>query len=94
MNTLPQKTTLSTDPMEALFPTSASLRERVRQTVRQAEAEIIIETLERHRWNRRRTAEELKISYRSLMYKMKHCNLRNEAVVDRVRSGLKTSCGG
>jgi DNA-binding NtrC family response regulator len=56
-----------------------SLRERVRQATRQVESEIILEALEQHRWNRRRTAEALKISYRLLMYKMKSCNLRGDS---------------
>jgi DNA-binding NtrC family response regulator len=60
-----------------------SLRERVRQATRQIESEIILEALEQHRWNRRRTAEALRISYRLLMYKMKSCNLRNEKVAQR-----------
>jgi transcriptional regulator with PAS, ATPase and Fis domain len=55
-----------------------SLRARVRQAIVQTESEIIKETLERYRWNRRKTAEALQISYRSLMYKMKHCKLRDE----------------
>lgn len=42
-------------PPNALSPGS-SLRERVRKATRQIESEIIIEALERHRWNRRRTA--------------------------------------
>jgi len=54
-----------------------SLRVRVRHAARQVESEIIREALEQHRWNRRRAAEALKISYRSLMYKMKTCNLRD-----------------
>ena len=53
------------------------LRERLRQATRQIESRLIMEALERNRWNRRRTAEALKISYRSLMYKMKRCNLRD-----------------
>jgi len=57
---------------------SGSLRERVRQAARRVESEIIIEALDRHRWNRRRAAKALKISYRSLMYKMKNCDLREE----------------
>jgi DNA-binding NtrC family response regulator len=60
-------------------PSDISLRERVRQATRQIESEIILETLERHRWNRRRTAEALRISYRLLMYKMKSCNLRDDS---------------
>ena len=55
-----------------------TLRERVRQAVIKTESEIIKDALERNRWNRRKTAEALQISYRSLMYKMKHCNLRDE----------------
>jgi transcriptional regulator with PAS, ATPase and Fis domain len=35
--------------------------------------------LDQHRWNRRRAAKALNISYRSLMYKMKYCGLRNGA---------------
>jgi two-component system, NtrC family, response regulator AtoC len=62
---------------------SPSLRERVRQATKQIESEIILEALEQHRWNRRRTAEALRISYRLLMYKMKSCNLRDEILVQR-----------
>jgi transcriptional regulator with PAS, ATPase and Fis domain len=56
-----------------------SLRIRVRHAARQVESSIIREALEQHHWNRRRTAEALKISYRSLMYKMKICNLRDSS---------------
>jgi len=55
-----------------------SLKEQVRQSRRQLEAEIILKALERHRWNRRRAARTLKISYRALLYKMKECRLREE----------------
>lgn len=57
-----------------------SLRVRVRDAARQVESAIIREALEQHRWNRRRAAAALKISYRSLMYKMKTCNLRDSVV--------------
>jgi len=39
---------------------------------------IILRTLQTHRWNRRRAAKTLNISYRSLLYKMKACKLRGE----------------
>jgi transcriptional regulator with PAS, ATPase and Fis domain len=66
-------------------PSSAtmSLRDRVRQAARQIESGIIMEALEQHRWNRRRTAESLKISYRSLMYKMKDGHLRDDGPARR-----------
>jgi DNA-binding NtrC family response regulator len=60
-----------------------SLRETVRQAARQVESQIIMDALQKHRWNRRRTAEALNISYRSLMYKMKNGNLRHEASASR-----------
>jgi DNA-binding NtrC family response regulator len=53
-----------------------SLRAMAREAAREVESRIILSALEHHRWNRRRTAEALKISYRSLMYKMKYCKLR------------------
>ena len=55
-------------------------RKLVREAVREVESRIILETLTRHQWNRRRTAEALRISYRSLMYKMKYCKLRKADV--------------
>jgi DNA-binding NtrC family response regulator len=64
--------------------TGISLRERVRQATRKIESDIILEALEQHRWNRRRTAEALRISYRLLMYKMKSCNLRDETSAPRL----------
>jgi len=62
---------------EGVLNRGESLRKRVRHAVRQIESNIIREALDRHHWNRRRTAEALNISYRSLMYKMKACNLRD-----------------
>jgi transcriptional regulator with PAS, ATPase and Fis domain len=53
-----------------------SLRAMAREAAREMESRIILETLAKHQWNRRRTAEALNISYRSLMYKMKYCKLR------------------
>jgi DNA-binding NtrC family response regulator len=56
-----------------------SFRERLRAATREIESRLIMDALERNRWNRRRAAEALQISYRSLMYKMKRCNLRDSA---------------
>ena len=57
-------------------PDPRSLKEQVKGVSQRLETEIILRTLERHHWNRRRAAESLQISYRSLLYKMKSCNLR------------------
>jgi len=55
-----------------------SLKELVRGASQKLESEIILEALAKHHWNRRRAALALQISYRSLLYKMKSCNLRIE----------------
>ena len=52
------------------------LKEQVKRVSRRLESEIILRTLEQHRWNRRRTARSLQISYRALLYKMKTCDIR------------------
>ena len=48
-----------------------SLKEASRAASREAEKELILNTLTRTRWNRRRAAEELQISYKALLYKLK-----------------------
>ena len=62
-------------------------RNRVRQATREIESQIILEALEKNRWNRRRAAEDLKISYRLLMYKMKNCKLREIGQSSRTATG-------
>src|ERR1700683_295219 len=48
-----------------------SLKQTSRAASREAEKEIILRVLTRTRWNRRRAAEELQISYKALLYKLK-----------------------
>jgi DNA-binding NtrC family response regulator len=48
-----------------------SLKQASRAASREAEKEIILRVLTRTRWNRRRAAQELQISYKALLYKMK-----------------------
>jgi two-component system response regulator AtoC len=50
---------------------SVSLKAASRAASREAEKELILNTLARTRWNRRRAAEELQISYKALLYKLK-----------------------
>jgi two-component system response regulator AtoC len=64
-------------------PVNPALKEQVRGATKRVEGEIILRALEQHCWNRRRTAEALRISYRSLMYKMKNCEIRQENGVRR-----------
>jgi two-component system response regulator AtoC len=48
-----------------------SLKAASRAASREAEKELILHTLTRTRWNRRRAAVELQISYKALLYKLK-----------------------
>jgi two-component system response regulator AtoC len=67
---------LALTEMSQSMPEGRSLKEQVKGAYRKLESEIILRTLERNLWNRRRTAKMLQISYRSLLYKMKSCDLR------------------
>jgi two-component system, NtrC family, response regulator AtoC len=48
-----------------------SLKQAARAASREAEKELILRVLTRTRWNRRRAAEQLQISYKALLYKLK-----------------------
>lgn len=48
-----------------------SLKQASRAASREAEKELILKVLTRTRWNRRRAAQELQISYKALLYKLK-----------------------
>ena len=48
-----------------------SLKQASRAASREAERELILKVLDRTRWNRRRAAQELQISYKALLYKLK-----------------------
>jgi DNA-binding NtrC family response regulator len=48
-----------------------SLKHAARAASREAEKELILKVLTRTHWNRRRAAQELQISYKALLYKLK-----------------------
>ena len=58
-------------PSEAGNGETVSLKAAARAASREAEKELILKTLTRTRWNRRRAAEQLQISYKALLYKLK-----------------------
>jgi two-component system response regulator AtoC len=51
------------------------LKKLTREAVRRVERRVILKVLQAHNWNRRRTAETLKISYRALLYKIRDAGL-------------------
>ena len=56
-------------------PGPRPLKEAAREASRQAERVLILNQLERTRWNRKRTARDLQISYKALLYKLKQLGL-------------------
>lgn len=50
---------------------AVSLKAASRAASHEAERELILDALTRTRWNRRRAAQELQISYKALLYKLK-----------------------
>ena len=48
-----------------------SLKEASKAASREAEKELILKALNKTRWNRKRAAQELQISYKALLYKLK-----------------------
>lgn len=51
-----------------------SLKQVARAASQRAERELILKVLSRTHWNRKRAAQELRISYKALLYKLKEIN--------------------
>ena len=54
---------------------SLPLKRMAKDAIREMERNVILETLRANHWNRRKTAEDLKISYRALIYKIRDAGL-------------------
>ena len=65
------------------------LKSIAKEAIREVERNVILETLRTNQWNRRRTAQALKISYRALIYK-----IRDAGLISRRASVVKTQSGG
>ena len=63
------------EPILLEKPRELSLKVAARAASRQAERELILKALEKTRWNRKRAASDLQISYKSLLYKIKQTGL-------------------
>ncbi|UCD95240.1 MAG: sigma-54-dependent Fis family transcriptional regulator [Candidatus Zixiibacteriota bacterium] len=65
------------DEHENELANSFSLKKRVGHAVAKEEKKLIRDVLNRTNWNRRKAADLLEISYRSLLYKIKEYNLNS-----------------
>ena len=72
-------------PVSASTPISAesngtsSLKAAARAASRRTERELILKALEQTHWNRKKAAQELQISYKSLLYKIKQIEVEAPA---------------
>jgi two-component system response regulator AtoC len=57
------------------------LKNLAKSAIKDLERNVILEALRAHQWNRRRTAQSLKISYRSLIYKIRDAGLVSRKTV-------------
>ena len=64
-----------------------SLKDLKRSAVRDCEYKVILTSLTRNHWNRRRTARELDISYRSLLYTMEQLGLPKKRDLPKTEGG-------
>lgn len=67
-------------PPEVSEGAVVSLKKLTKQLVLELEKQIIFTSLQAHDWNRRRTAQALKISYRALLYKIRDAGLSRRSV--------------
>ena len=65
----------ATDAAAPVDAQTRSLKVASKAASREAERELILKALGRTRWNRKRAAQDLQISYKSLLYKLKQIGL-------------------
>jgi two-component system, NtrC family, response regulator AtoC len=68
-----------------------SLKEIAKEAIREMERNAIIEALRANHWNRRKAAQQLKISYRALIYKIRDAGLIVKRPASQVRGGTPAS---
>jgi two-component system response regulator AtoC len=56
------------------------LKSIAKEAIREMERNVIMDALQTHQWNRRKTAEALKISYRALIYKIREAGLGSRRI--------------
>jgi DNA-binding NtrC family response regulator len=60
-----------------------TLKGLAKDAIRELERNVILEALRANQWNRRKTAQALKISYRALIYKIHDAGLMTRKAAQR-----------
>jgi two-component system response regulator AtoC len=63
------------NPADSAVSPGLPLRSIAKEAIRELERNVILEALRNNQWNRRKTAQALKISYRALIYKIRDAGL-------------------
>jgi two-component system response regulator AtoC len=64
---------------------NSNLRNIAKEAIQELERNVILEALRTNQWNRRKTAEVLKISYRALIYKIRDAGLASRRAASVVQ---------
>ncbi len=70
-----------------------TLKRLAKDAIREMERDVILDALRSNQWNRRKTAQALKISYRALIYKIHDAGLMTRKAAqqaNRQRTGRAT----
>jgi len=71
------------------------LKRLAKDAIKELEKNVILETLHANHWNRRKTAQALKISYRALIYKIRDAGLATKReTLRRAQTHLRTQQAG
>jgi len=74
---------------------NVTLKRMSKDAIKEMEKNVILETLRANQWNRRKTAQALKISYRALIYKIRDAGLVSRRVaVQRIQGADALGAGG
>jgi DNA-binding NtrC family response regulator len=74
-------TSASDDSIDGDGAVSINLQSLARTAAMRAEREAIEHALVRFRWNRRKTAEYLSVSYKTLLNKIKECGITDSGAL-------------
>jgi two-component system response regulator AtoC len=70
------------------------LKQIAREAVRETERSVILQALKANQWNRRKTAQSLKISYRALIYKITEAGLSTKSSPSKSAAAANGKGGG
>lgn len=83
----------SVGPMKLSVDGTVSLKHIAKQAVREMESNVILQVLRENKWNRRKAANVLNISYRALIYKIQEAGLSQKHHRKSVQTPIESAHG-